>query len=344
MLDLTGQRMTLISDPSPEFPNNTNVSFKVRLQTPLDLRNPNWEVALVSLSVPNRGVGMKELGYTSATDAILKATYWMREVVSGVLNRRWITVTAGDVFSADFQVATSGAELWTRVANVMHDKIERELGRFAQEGLKAQQYCVNEVPFIGADKTKDLCVLNMHPTSRNQPRVSIDLKFAKTFGLVYESNGTYVRNVDVLKASLPSIDDNGQDVKRQSSFNQPKYYSFDRDGFLQLNSNVTWTIFWLERHFNVASSTNARSILVYSDMVQSTIMGGQRHHLLRELFLPKEEYDERQMVEPNHYQWIPISKMRTEIVEVELADLNGKLLKLPQGKTLVTVAVRQMER
>ena len=50
---MLSQRFTFISDPTQEYPNNTNVKFKVRLPLPLQLEG-QWEASLWSLSVPDR--------------------------------------------------------------------------------------------------------------------------------------------------------------------------------------------------------------------------------------------------------------------------------------------------
>ena len=48
-------RITLISDRTQEFPDNTNNRFKVRLPTLIDLSGDNWKASLWSLSVPDEG-------------------------------------------------------------------------------------------------------------------------------------------------------------------------------------------------------------------------------------------------------------------------------------------------
>ena len=51
-------RMTLISDTTQEFPDNTNVDFKVRLAEPIHLKGEErWQAALVSMSTQNRPIG-----------------------------------------------------------------------------------------------------------------------------------------------------------------------------------------------------------------------------------------------------------------------------------------------
>ena len=48
-------RITLISDPTPEYPNNTNNSFKVRFPARLVLEGGPWVGSLWNMSVPDAG-------------------------------------------------------------------------------------------------------------------------------------------------------------------------------------------------------------------------------------------------------------------------------------------------
>ena len=49
------KRLTLISDPTDEFPKNANNSFKVRLPERLSLPGEGWHASLISLTVPDQG-------------------------------------------------------------------------------------------------------------------------------------------------------------------------------------------------------------------------------------------------------------------------------------------------
>ena len=49
------QRLTLICDPTDEFPKNANNSFKVRLPERLTLPGDQWHASLLSMSVPDKG-------------------------------------------------------------------------------------------------------------------------------------------------------------------------------------------------------------------------------------------------------------------------------------------------
>ena len=48
-------RITLISDPTDEFPNNKNSNFKVRLLTILNLPGDTWQASLWRVSVADEG-------------------------------------------------------------------------------------------------------------------------------------------------------------------------------------------------------------------------------------------------------------------------------------------------
>ena len=54
------ERLVLISDASNEFPENTASSFRVRLPRVLQ-RDGEWEVALISISLPDEGLNLNQL-------------------------------------------------------------------------------------------------------------------------------------------------------------------------------------------------------------------------------------------------------------------------------------------
>lgn len=82
--------------------------------------------------------------------------------------------------------------------------------------------------------------------------------------------------------------------------------------------------------------------MVYTNLQQSTIVGNSKAQLLRELVINRGGEAGHSYSEPNHLQWVPVSTHQTDIVEVQLADVDGNLLALPKGKSLVTVALKQM--
>ena len=83
------------------------------------------------------------------------------------------------------------------------------------------------------------------------------------------------------------------------------------------------------------------TVLVYSGLVQSTVVGTSRFLLLREVAI-QHEGKGRVTVEPYHREWIPIRSQTVDIVEFELATPSGPLTQLSPGKTLVTVGIQQL--
>ena len=82
------QRITLISDPTNEFPKNANNSFKVRLPERLTLPGEGWHASLMSLTVPDQG----QSNAVIATDAHAKVvtftmTYMTRKYILGEYRR-----------------------------------------------------------------------------------------------------------------------------------------------------------------------------------------------------------------------------------------------------------------
>ena len=62
-------RLTLISDPTDEHPQNKTNSFKVRLPVRLNLEGNTWQASLWSLSVPDVGHSSAVIHSNSDTSA-----------------------------------------------------------------------------------------------------------------------------------------------------------------------------------------------------------------------------------------------------------------------------------
>ena len=82
------QLLTLISDPTNEFPKNANHSFKVRLPERLTLQGDRWHTSLMSMSVPDQG----QSNGVIATDPQMKVvessvTYLTRKYIPGDYRR-----------------------------------------------------------------------------------------------------------------------------------------------------------------------------------------------------------------------------------------------------------------
>ena len=93
--------------------------------------------------------------------------------------------------------------------------------------------------------------------------------------------------------------------------------------------------------FNTHVGTVKQTVMVYCDVVESTVVGAQRNSLLRKVEL-EGKGEGRATIEPLHSEWIRVRNQHIESIEVSLASPDGPLLVLPCGKTLITIGFRQV--
>lgn len=63
-------RITLLSDPTDEFPNNQNNTFKVRLPNLIQLPGENWKASLWGLSVSDEGHSSQIISSKADTELV----------------------------------------------------------------------------------------------------------------------------------------------------------------------------------------------------------------------------------------------------------------------------------
>ena len=116
-------RMTLISDATSEFPDNTNVDFKVRLAEPIHLKaEERWQAALVSMSTQNRpNTPLDRLGLKQSDTLFVYGIRVLNDkftssdalFISDIQEAR---VTVGEVFGDSINSVT-GLEFWSRISD-----------------------------------------------------------------------------------------------------------------------------------------------------------------------------------------------------------------------------------
>ena len=104
---------------------------------------------------------------------------------------------------------------------------------------------------------------------------------------------------------------------------------------------VEWQFNNLDASFEKIVGTSKRTVMVYSDLVESTVVGSGKFPLLREVQLLRTGEGES-TAEPLHHQWIKVRSQQLDILEVEIASTHGPLTILPPGKTLVTIGLKKL--
>ena len=381
------KRLTLISDPTDEFPKNTNNSFKVRLPEPLSLQGEGWYASLMSLTVPDEGQSNAIVAADPHTK-VVRFTYpqmirkWTDTgdpSTSAYLRIETPTVTQmlelEEVMNAS-QIVATGRQFWNRVKQEVHNKIMTEAMRkqwemqvanrddkpivFVKKHAIPQLSWKEESLVIEAIRKKDL--LNM--AQSNMVEFYINLDIALKFGLLRRKTGKTGNNTadfvlgPNLQYSLPTntYDETTQPVG--SRFRT--YYNWEGENYEGVNNtsraftimtadNVKWVrlypaLQWqmnnLDASFEKMVGTRKRTVMVYSDLVESTVVGSGKFPLLREVQLLRTG-DGESMAEPLHHQWIKQRGQQLDILEVEIASTAGPLTILPPGKTIVTIGLKQ---
>ena len=382
------KRLTLISDPTDEFPNNANNSFKVRLPEPLSLQGEGWYASLMSLTVPDQGQSNDII----AADPHTKVIRYKHPIST----RKW--TDTGDPSSSGYesivialstkmielqeimnatQIVSTGSQFWKRVMQTLHDKIMTQVMQdqwhasvaerdrkpivFVNKHGMPQLSWKGESLVIEAIAKKKL--LNSNQINMVEFYINVDI--ALKFGLLRRKTGKtgYATSDFVLGPnlhySLPTktYDDTTDPVGSRYR----TYYNWEGDVYEGVNfigsafsimtaDNVKWlrlfpAFEWqlhnLDDSFEKIVGTSKRTVMVYSDLIESTVVGSGKYPLLREVQLLRTG-DGESTAEPLHHQWIKLRGQQLDILEVEIASTAGPLAILPPGKTIVTIGLKQV--
>ena len=384
------KRLTLISDPTDEFPKNTNNSFKVRLPERLNLPGAGWHASLMSLTVPDQGQSNAIIAADPHTKVIkFKMNYVIRKWVTGMY--RFAEVKTVDcvleleeIMNAS-QIVATGSQFWKRVMQEMHNKMMHNVMAEQMRWLVTEP---DQRPIVSAKQNamprltwkKGTLVIKALPLTdllkTDKKAITdffINLDIALKFGLVVEktvNNATKYFLGPNMQYTLPTATYDSDTSPKGNSDRTPYNWegvqykainptllfgnivsSIEHDPlqvrthngvkFLQLSLLVEWQLNNLDASFEKIVGTRKRTVMVYSDLVESTVVGSGKFPLLREVQLLRTG-DGESTAEPLHHQWIKVRGNQLDIIEVEIASTSGPLAILPPGKTLVTIGLKQL--
>ena len=382
------KRLTLISDPTDEFPKNTNNSFKVRLPEPLSLQGEGWYATLMSLTVPDEGQSNAVIASDPHTKVIrykhaISTRKWTDTgdpstsaylFIDTALSTKMIELE--EIMNAT-QIVSTGSEFWKRVMQTLHDKIMTEVMKdqwnasvtepdrkpivFVNKHGMPQLSWKEESLLIKAIPKKDL--LNNQQINMVEFYVNVDI--ALKFGLLRRKTGktgyatsdfvlgpnlqyslptkTYGENTGPVGSRYRTYYNWEGDVYEGVNFSSRAFSIMTADNvkWMRLHQAFEWRLNNLDASFEKMVGTRKRTVMVYSDLVESTVVGSGKYPLLREVQLLRTG-DGESTAEPLHHQWIKLRGQQLDILEVEIASTAGPLAILPPGKTIVTIGLKQV--
>ena len=392
------QRMTLISDATNEFPNNTSSNFRVRIPDGLRLPGRGWHVALLSLTLPNAQITQERIttGGNHPHQSVLSARFTsvhLKDYRNDKYND-WDYLRSQAHLGEKTDVVTpDGVSYWNSLITAFNNDMSKVTRAFAQSEATSSI----PVPLVLLSEHlrpvfrwegEDLIVArrgaaSMAADDATQELVTFDMNLdvARTWGFVAWNGTKYVPGPNVrfnlnnyeITSSVPPIDTSGitftgfdrlhgkahrvekhndkpsfPDIVANGQTDFDELWVFTRRQgsqrvlFVRFSGYCEWRFINLNQTYQTIHQHVGQAVMVYTNLQQSTIVGGQTAQLLRELVIQRGGAGGHSYSEPTHLQWIPVSTHQADIVEVQLTDVMGNFLSLPPGKSLVTVALKQM--
>ena len=369
------QRITFISDPTQEYPNNTNAKFKVRLPLPLQLEG-EWDASLWSLSVPDDHLPNKTL-FADTESTILDFKFTMyrlgayssakKKYESITLIPKTSTLRIRDVLN-DTTPAQMGVEFWKHCVRQIEETVIEEMLKAQNENTVLPVAIPNawkptfqwdgEELVLEAVSEDSVVTDGVVPVPYSWMTMWESL--AKTFGFLkvdktsnkkelgdnvsgyyplYEEKGSKI--ADSILTADPALKGptRAAQLTPDVDYTSPKTAGYKlENGKIYFSRALEWRFRRLNESFDKLH--NRKEVMVYTDLVQSTTVGNGRFPLLRKLSVDRQGSG-RVTVEPYHREWVPLQTNWVESVELQLSTPGGELTHLSSGKTLITVGLRQ---
>ena len=344
------QRLTLISDPTNEFPKNANNIFKVRLPERLTLPGEGWHASLMSLTVPDQGQSNAVIATDPHTKVVtFSVTYLTRKFSNGAYRRvsfktKECHVKLEEIMSAK-QPVTSGNLFWQRVMQEMRNKSMQQL-------MDEQKYACtherDERPHVSLKKNwmptmtwKDNALI-LHAVregellnltkSKALTTFAINLAVAEKFGLIEPPPGRKGSVVGPQGVNGYKLGPNLKFTLLTVAYDnqtEPVGSSYRRD----MN--------WIGEHFSgIQPADENREVTDEVFQVKNNQLHLSRmvEWQLNNLNVPFEKL----VGTSKRTVTVKVRGKQLEMVEVEIASTSGPLAILPPGKTLVTIGLKQL--
>ena len=342
--------LTLPSHSSKnEFPSNTSNHFKIRLPNPIRLEGQGWKVGLMAITLPDPTSQLPPL--LKGNEAMFYSSWY-----SISPNPNDPTSVYGELFEPS-DLRLEDLETLTGVGFMRTVKSFYDKGRVTgilESGFKFKEddgkKTYVDFKWEGEDFVIDTSKVNLKKSPGTtvatdyRPKFYIHKEFALEMGWFVEKGGNTVGLGPNLVIEIPDdvipvpvdtdpINEYYWKVTRSESSSKDKKQASD---YVQLTLTCNWRFINLNVAFKNVTGTTKRSLFIYSDVGGSGVVGNQVTDLLREVNY-KREGKGSQYFEPLHIQYIDVRKETLDIVEVQVAETTGELVKFGAGNTIATL-------
>ena len=206
--------------------------------------------------------------------------------------------------------------------------------------------CNYEFKWEGQDLVLDNTKLDIDyvtETPGNPYLMALNQKVALQMGWIkpYAKDTTYRLGPNMKMEFTSESKLNPKDIsKGRPDIDSGWRYWVVEEGVLKLSVYCNWRFTNFNSAFQNVIGNEKRSLFVYSDVGGSSVVGDQVTDLLREINFSRTGKG-AQYFEPLHIQYIPVRKETLDIIEVQVAETTGELVKFGDGNTVVTIHLKK---
>ena len=324
--------VTLLSqDDKDEFPTNHPNRFKNRLPRPIHFVGSDWQVGLVSLSLPN--VPAVGENFVAAKDPVLYVG-WHERVLDTDDNQlyhqlRELTLLGNQMTRED--LLSTGQQFFKTLVRRYE---QARAQRVVPQSQLAENNGTKLYPTFEWTRDGDLLLnaANVDYT-RQVARLEWGKVLALQMGWIVELTPDMFRlgpNVvqefrsDTIPSSVDVLD----------ALNRPAFWAVDGQYF-QVSMSCNWRFVNLNAKFHPTTEfAPTRSLFVRCDVGTSRMVGNQITDLLREI---KYRPHELTHFEPQHIHSLPVRSGLMEIIETQVTETNDDPVAFAKGQTLLTL-------
>ena len=319
-----------------EFPGNKSHHFRNRLPKPIRFVGRGWMVDMVSLSLPTIPVIAEEGGVGDSHPLLYVRWHERVHDTDDQRNDVW--------FHERRELFVYGRDMRKQLLSSTGSQFFHQLVyRYQQERAKRTQpknkWTENDglklYPTFEWTSEGDLLLNTKQVDYKRQvARVSWGKTLALKMGWIEQVYPGQYRLGPNLLPEFQGISTIPTPSDVRDAGNKPTFWKVDGD-YVVLSLSCPWRFVNLNETFRPSSEfAPTRPLHVYCDVGTSSMVGGRITDLLREI---KYQPQNTTHFEPRHIQYVPIRNEVVEIVETQMAEINGDLTQFGEGHTLLTL-------
>ena len=265
-------RIVLVSDPTKEFPTNTTSSFKVRLPVPLELKGEGWKVGLAAISTPDATLDLSKL-VTAVNPGVFKVGCKLVDSVTDPAPvHHQTTMQIKDILHDPGVVdGVSLMKVLIRKSQSYEMQAAQQKSKRLYDRFRVTYEWDGEDLRMLAKDLDDIALT----TGMSFVQWHVHVSMAKLMGwLVETGKDKYALGPNLRYELIYKTQQSGnyyKDVKN-TELNNHDLWKIESD-HLQLSQTLNWRFINLNVAFRSVVGEPSRTFLVYSDLVDSNIVG-----------------------------------------------------------------------